>query len=377
MSAKLDEGIYPSTGTTPPHYIPRDGFSATVRPGQTYFLVKIHAAQAAFTGPIWERVKRLIVTSQVSLGDEPVYAIQRSREVHKNRAEQLGLCPNLINLVPATKDRVSITLEFILDKENQLAALAGLINDDAFLSAISLAPGAAMVAQTISKLAQKILQTFLRGEEREPILQFSGDFNVSAGELRDGYYVILGTRDERNPLPRPLPALRVQHGELLANGKPVTQWSYIVLDVRCVSARTRDLNEGALWEKKLREAEAIAQCINSNWQATQTAREEAWKKCQELLKEAQVLLGADPNYLYREAQDIIKAAYKYCSEQIFTQEAARARGVYRNLLMELPALRADLAFFGIPPDEDIQASVERYTEQVFETRRLIRQEGIR
>jgi hypothetical protein len=53
------------------------------------------------------------------LEDEPLRAIQRSREVQPNRAEKLGLIPNLINLVPVTIDRVSLSLEFVLDKENR------------------------------------------------------------------------------------------------------------------------------------------------------------------------------------------------------------------------------------------------------------------
>jgi hypothetical protein len=121
------------TGTTAPIFIPHGPEPKTIRPGEDYFLVQIHSAQAAFTGPIWERIRQLIITSQVSLnhpnlGNEPLRAIQRSREVNRNRAEQLGLSPNLIKLVPASMTHVSISIEFILDKENRLHALGGLIN---------------------------------------------------------------------------------------------------------------------------------------------------------------------------------------------------------------------------------------------------------
>src|SRR6266700_5167388 len=68
-----------------------------------------------------------------TLGQESLRAIQRSREVQRGRAEQLGLTSNLIGLVPAVMSRISISIEFILDKENRLAVLGGLINDDSFL----------------------------------------------------------------------------------------------------------------------------------------------------------------------------------------------------------------------------------------------------
>ena len=145
---------------------------------------------------------------------------------------------------------VLISIDFVLDKENHLASLAGLINDDAFLSAISLAPGAAAVARTVGTLSQKLLQTFLKPEEREPILALSGDLNVSDG-LPDGYYVIFGTRDEKNPLPNPMPKLEVRNDTLLADDKPITQLSYVLMEVRGLSARTRDLNDGAVLNQRL------------------------------------------------------------------------------------------------------------------------------
>jgi hypothetical protein len=383
MSDTQNEKPRPTTGTTEPIPIDRDPASRIVQPGETYFIVKIRSAQAAFSGRIWERVKRLIVTSQVALnhpvlGPEPIRAIQRSREVRQGRAEQLGLSPNLINLVPATMDHISISIEFILDKENRLAALGGLINDDSFLAAVSLAPGAAVVARTIAGLSQKILQTFIQPEEREPILQFSGDFNLASGELQEGHYVILGTRDERCPLPRGGRKFRVRDGDLLADGKAVTQWSYVLLEVRCLGARTRDLNEGATWAKKLRQAEAVAQRLASDPFVDDEERQRAWQECKALLKETQVLILDDTNYLRREAQDITKAAFANCYADIFGQQASRrALVALKETELDSGTLLADRAFLGIPPDEDLEATLDRYADQVAEARRLIRQEGIR
>ncbi|RMF29890.1 MAG: hypothetical protein D6759_13020 [Chloroflexi bacterium] len=380
-----DRQPYVTVGTTSPIYIPRGPEAKAVRPGESYFVVRIKGAQAAFSGPLWEKARRLIVTSQVSLnhpllGPEPLQAIQRSREVHKGRAEQLGLSPNLINLVPATMDHVSISLEFIVDKENRLAALGGLINDDAFITAISLAPGAAAAARTIGTLADKILQTFLEPEERQPILAFSGDFNIATGDLQDGYYVILGTRDERNPLPRPLPTLEVQDGDLLADGQPVTQWSYVILDVRCLEVRTRDLNEGAGWAEKLRRAEGVAQRLGGDPFVGEEERRQAWQECKNLLKEAQVLLMEDPTYLRREAQDIIKEAYVRCREQIFGAEAGGISfglpGTPKGPMRGEADTPSDRAFLGIPPEEDLHAAVRRYTAQVSEARRLLQEAGL-
>jgi hypothetical protein len=144
----------------------------------------IHSAQAAFRGSIWERVKNLVISSQVSFpkdvfGGESLRAIQRSRRVQRGVPNRLGLNPNLVNLVPANFSYFSVTIDFLLDVEDRMAALAGLINSDAFVAAVSLAPGASTAARTIGGIADKIIQTLLPSEQQRPILQFSGHFTLS------------------------------------------------------------------------------------------------------------------------------------------------------------------------------------------------------
>jgi hypothetical protein len=342
-----------------------------VSPGESYFLIQIQSAQAAFHGSIWERVKRLIITSQVALkhprlGGEALRAIQRSREVKQNRAEQLGLSPNLIDLVPATMSSVSISIEFLLDKENRLAQLAELANHSELYSAISLAPGAVAVAKTISGLAGKLITAFLPAEESQPILQFAGDFNLATDGLRDGYYVILGTRDERNPIPHPLPKLEVRDGDLLADGQGITQLSYVVLDVRSTPARTRELNDGAAWEDKLRQAEMAADALAGDMSEQELS--EAWQRCKRLVLEGQALLAADPNYLRREATAIFKGVYAYCEAQVTGARASRG-GLTAPAWA--PDTAADRTFMGIPAEEDLDATAVGYAEQVVEARQVL------
>jgi hypothetical protein len=370
----------PVVGTTRPIFVHREAGAKVIRPGKDYFLVQIHSAQAAFTGSVWERVRRLVITSQVSLnhpmlGAEPLRAIQRSRDVARSRAEQLGLSPNLIKLVPANMTHVSISIEFVLDVENRLHALSALINDDSFLAAVSLAPGAAMVAKTVGTLATKLITTFLPAEERQPILEFTGDFNISTDGLSDGYYVILGTRDERNPLPNPMPALAVRNGDLLADGERVTRWSYVVLDVRSTPARTRDLSDGAAWEGRLREAEDEARSVADDLLGTDQSRREAWEKCRGLLRDAQALLRSDPNYLREEGENIIKASLAGCAEAL-RPEVHKGPEELQRVTPWQPDLATERINLGIAPDEDLAATLERYADQVSDARRALRSAGV-
>lgn len=379
MFGRGDSVTNPVTGTSHPLFVPRDAAPAqAVHPGKEYFIVQVHSAQAAFTGPIWENVERLVVTSQVnlnhkSLGNKSLRAIQRSRQVKRNRAEQLGLAPNLISLVPATMTHVSLSIDFILDKKNRLVDLAALINDDTFLKAISLAPGAAMVAQTIGGLAEKIIHTFIPAQEREPILQFAGDFNLDADNgLRDGYYVILGSTDEDNPIPWE-PSLEVREGGLYSHGERVTRLSYVILDVRHSPARTRDRNDDAPWEARLREAEGEAQMIEGDPYASENQKKQTWETCRRLIQEARALLMADANYLHWEAESIFKSVYKYCADTIAGGEGTEpAGGIIKAGRGDWkPDLRTNRAMLDIPAGEDLEAMVHHYEAQVREARQIL------
>jgi hypothetical protein len=264
---------------------------------------------------------------------------------------------------------VSISIEFIMDKENRLHALSGLINDDSFLTAVSLAPGAAMVSKTIAELAEKVITTFLPAEERQPILQFSGDFNLVTGKLQEGYYVILGTRDESKSFPDLLPSLRIENGDLVAGEDQVVQWSYVVLDVRSTEVRTRELSAGAAWEARLREAEDEVQNVADNPFATDQDRQSAWEKCRNLLKEAQALLRADPDYLRHETENIVKASLSRC---INTLRLETHKGQVEQVAQSIwQPNTADWAWLEISPDEDLNATLDAYAAQVAQARRIL------
>jgi hypothetical protein len=358
------------TGTTTPMFIGRESQRGAVEAGKSYFDVRIAAAQAYFDGRIWERARQLIVTSRVTLnhpmfGAEPINAIQRSRPIRRGATESLGLSSNLIQLVPATMTRVSVSVEFLVDKENRLAALGGLINDDAFLAAVSLAPGAALVAKTIAALSQKVIQSVFTAEERQPILQFNGDFNLSDGSLRDGYYAIVATQDEENPLPD-RNTLSFEHDQLLTASTAVERLSYVVLDVRRVDRRGRDLNEGAEWDKKLRAAEAIAEGMQFEFGIDGQARAGYWKECMTALKEAQVLLYADANYLRDEARTIMGLAFQECQQKVLGTEGpvSSARVVQASRGSSAQDARAERDLLDLPLEGDLTAGRDDYLRQV-------------
>ena len=376
--------MYPRTGTTAPIFVSRDPPSASqaVRPGQDYFLVKIHAAQAAFRGSIWNRVTGLVITSQVNLnhrnlGSQSLRAIQRTREVRRNEAQPLGLSPNLIHLVPAVMTGVSIGIDFILDRENQLVRLSGLINSDSFFSTLSLAAGPAAVAKTVAGLADKVIQTFIPAKDQQVILTFNGDFNLATLDLKDGYYVIMGTRDDETPLPDPATRLEVKDGNLRVGGTLADRWSYVILDVQRTETRPREMNGGAPWADKLREAEDEAQLLMRNPRAKDDERERTWHTCFKLIEEAQTLLRADDNYLPKDAANMITVVVNICN-QVFNPTRAERGAVAKDITpdMWMPDLPNTLAALGLPSNMNINKTLDDYADQVFAARKTLKAAGI-
>jgi hypothetical protein len=357
---------YDTLGTTPPMFLPRDGSPTPVRAGRDYFFVQVHAAQAVFRGSIFTNAKSLIIASRVSVNrpgivKDSLHSIQRSRAISPNTAESLGIRSNLIDLVPAVMSDFSISIDFLVDQQDRLAPLSALINDDTFQSVLSFAPGAGMIAKTVSSFARRMIETFVPMDEQLPILEFTADFNLASDDVADGYYVILGSRHEANPLPRPLPQAVVRDGELLLDGQPVTQYSYVVLDIRRVPVRTRGLNDGAPWETKLREAEDEAQLPAGDTNSS-------WEKCRGLLREAQTLLRADPNYLRDEADAIILSALSTCKRRLYLDEQTRGKA---TVAAAGKVTAKDLKTIALPADLNVPEVLSGYADDVMAAREQI------
>lgn len=369
---------YASIGTSAPIFVPSAFSSEPVRVGVDYFAIRIHGAQLAFVGSIWSKVRAVLVSTQVNLhhptlGERGLRSLQQARAVKQRVDEQLGLAVNLVDLTPAVMPQVTLSIDFHLDKENRIAQLGSLVNKESFSAALSLAPGGAAIARTVSALANDIIQTFIPAEEQEPVLQFTGDFNLATGDLAPGYYVILGSRDADHPIPSPLPALEVKDHRLLAGGQPLSGLSYVIVEVRKTSARSRDLGVGTDWENRLREAEDIAQSLMDDPFVDNDARQTAWTKCRTLIKEAQTFLREEPNYLRGEAERIVKVTYLRCRELVTEPVLERHRVAGRGGAgtVWLPDNRADRQFLDIGQDEVLERDALAYAEEVMKARDVL------
>ncbi len=176
------------------------------------------------------------------------------------------------------------------------------------------------------------------------------DFNLVTSDLKDGYYVILGTIDDATPLPDPSIRLEVRDGVLLVHGDPATKWSYVILDVQRTQTRPPEMNDGANWADKLREAEDEARLLMQDPLANDKERKQIWEKCLKLIQEAQTLLRADDNFLAKDSSNIVMTTLDRCRQLIdLTNRKRSTKETMQSDISWMPELPPVVG--GMPPDE--------------------------
>ena len=347
-------------GTTPMVSLDKPN-SRSLSPGEGYFRVRLHSAQAVFDGGLWRAAEQLVVTSNVELHSPPfddaaVSAIHRVGRIQSGVPEQLGLTHDLVDLVPATMERLTVAVDFLVDTKSRFAPLLNVVNSGAFSAVVSFAPGGVAVAKSLTAVSKALAQELLGDDAQQPILRFVADLSVVSGEVSDSYRIFLGSRSTRWPLPRPLPSpedFEVRAGDLLLRGVPVTQWSYVVLGVDTVGARTRELGRAEAWYAKLNQVDVQVDDVADNPFASDGERRASWEKCRGLLKEAHVLLLDSPVYLRSEATSIIRTAYAQAHERLFA-------GASGSLGAPAGLSREDLELLAAASDQEVRRDVESY-----------------
>jgi len=140
------------------------------------------------------------------------------------------------------------------------------------------------------------------------------------------------------------------------------------LDVRRTEARTRDLHDGAAWDTKLREAEDEARLPADSDSAV------TWQKCRSLIREAQVLLRTDVNYLRSEADAIILGVLNQCQEAIGGTKLRAGSLAEAEAASPLILSRGDLDLMQLSVEpEGVLDALDSYAERAMEARATLRE----
>ena len=314
--------------------LPKAGVPAKeITAGQCYYLVGLKAAQVVATGPWWKRLlsksSKVIFASDVSIFGanvevEGIKGLNHVEPITLGPPKQLGLDVNLISLVPALGDGVRVMIELVLDQQNRLHLLENVINGGAFTKAVSLAPAKLAAAKAISAVAMQVVNALLPMKDQETIFRFIKDFNFLTGGFHSGYWAFIGTRDEDYPLSGINSfklSIDAATGRLMMDGKPLLNYSYIVIETIHLAAKGKDRGQGAPWYGKLREARSLAQMLGDrrgNGEEISAKQQlDTMKQCRQTLQETRTLFDTDFTYVQQEKDAILTAEARACESIIW------------------------------------------------------------
>lgn len=241
-------------GTTPLLFLPK-GEDPGYAHGRYYFLVKVALARVILTGGWWRNVTSVaLVSAARSQGDLSVTASARSlnKAVRVNqgiRNTTISCQKNIVDIVPATMDTFEMEAQLVATRRDPVQDFFTLVQGEAFAAAFSFAPGALGALKLLAPVVPSLVKVF-EGDspQQEPALSAALDVDLATQSLRPGYYVVLSAMGQNSELNKPIDAsmLGVMATDLLLNGKPVVQASYVVLEF--ATARYRGIGgAGSAW----------------------------------------------------------------------------------------------------------------------------------
>ncbi|MEO0472817.1 MAG: hypothetical protein AAF206_24590, partial [Bacteroidota bacterium] len=296
------------------------------------------------------------------------------QQLKRNTSLKVGFSQNLTNLLPCVIPSIKLGFEFIIDKTNKLEGLQKIVNNDYFNAAIGFATGEIAAAKAISNLTQGMIGHFLDGEKQQILLQFNGEFNFFNESIQEGYYLILGSQNRKYPLPSTQLNWTISNHQLQVEGLDLKHYSYLVLKIGRVEARTRYLSLEADWNKKLNEAEDLLKNIDQFGTEAESTINDQWEKCLSHLREAQVLIRNDVNFLPKEANQIIHTSFHHCKNLL--EERQNVRSGNQEVILEAAHTSEQavkgMELLGIAGTVNLQQEVLDYGSAVRRSRRKLK-----
>ncbi len=345
------------------------GDDAPLEVGTDYFLVQVVAAQALISQGLIERwfypARHVVVTSEVSLdaGAErlKLEGLQATRPISSGEGALMAIERNIIHLSPARAASFRLVFTYWMTTDDRIGQFGNLVRDDpAMRVAFGLAPAQIAVAQAVSGLVGKVLNVFLQREERQPLLQFEGDFNLAAGTVLPGRHAFIsnaGTPEVSLALDPN--KLSFKDKRLHYQERTIDHLSYAVLSIERVPVRGPNASPESRWYGKLQQARQLGTRAES-LRNTPKELEKLRTEIRELIEGAQKLLHEDKRYHDWEAELIIKDAILLAQEQLTKGETTP---LTEKLGAAEDAKREWIKQFNFEPSTEFIQSVEAYRQR--------------
>jgi hypothetical protein len=333
----------------------------------SYFLVRLHDAQAFFEAGWLVRPGFLVFSSSVESSFQPGSPTQSLHQItalQKNTPCHLGISTNLTDWLPArATDSLKIILKYTVVQDTPFRELLDQMNQVGLASKLSLVKPDWAVAVRISDIVGRLLSYLLQEGSQREVFSLAMDLNLAS--LHTGYYAVVGSHRTGG-----WPAsLRVDESGRLTdlNGNLLLRHSYTVVEVLALPRRGPETARDEPW-----------------WELLQTGKEQILDaypadepECRDLLKEwrftlvqVRALARKSRGYLLKEINQIIHAAQVEIEEKLLPKTTAEALGAE-----ELPSDWQNL--LDVRTERELRGSVQEYQNAITTSRRLVEKYRVR
>lgn len=293
------------TGVSPLYYPEQPEPSWRIVLDDSYFLVRLHDAQAFFEAGWLVRPGCVILSSVVESSfqpDQPALSLHQIATIQKNTPCRLGVNTNLTDWLPArAADTLRITLKYTVVQDTPFKDLVEQMGQAGLVAKVSLLRPDWAVAVKVSEIAGRLLSYLLREGSQHEVFSLVLDLNLS--DLRTGYYAVVGSRKDAE-WPAGL-CLDANKNLLDSEGNLLSGHSYAVIEVRALPRRGIEIARGEPWWELL---QAGKEQVLAAMPASDHERRKMLEDWRKTLGQVWALARKERACLLAEIQEMIRAA---------------------------------------------------------------------
>ena len=356
------------TGVGRPYYPEQAEPRYPVELENSYFLVKLHEAQAFFEAGWLVKPGYLIFSSKVESTfqpDSPMQSLYKITTIQKNIPCKLGIGVNLTDWLPSrTGDSLHIEIQQTVIQDSPIKDLLERMDSLGLIAQLTTARPDLKAAIKVSQIAGKLLSYSLNEGGSQEIFRLAIDLPLV--DLKAGYYAAVGSQKELS-WPE---GLRIrgegQNASLTASEGDLDKFSYAVIQVLAFKRRGEEMAREEAWWELLQSGkeQALDACPMDDAESRKV-----WESWRSTLAQSKRMAFKDRIFLKEEIAEIFKKAQVEVQRALMPNTTHEAYGE-----SEIPEAWQEI--LGVSTEEELYSSVNDYQEALEMSKKLMESYGV-
>lgn len=353
------------TGTSQPFYLqdqPTPPLKLEL--DNSYFLVKLHDAQAFFQANFLKNADSVIFSSSITSSfqpNSPTQSLHKISTIQRNTPCRLGLSTNLTEWLPACNGAsLQINIKYTVLQGKPIQKFIDHMQQADLVAKLSLRPDWAVAAK-VSNIVGKLLSFFAQEGSQQDLFSLVIDFNVA--DLKTGYYLVYGSHSDEVWTPPQF--LKIDaNGRLMdrSSESSLSRLSYAVIQVLgCPRLGQEEFRNESWWEL----LQTVKENILNTDPTNELERRELLGEWFFALRQIRELSRKRREFLLSETQQIIATAQVEVEQKLRPQVTAESSGTDDELPYELQDI------LGIETEQDLQNLVRDYQDVLEVSQKLL------